>query len=512
MPPEHDLTPKPADFPTVIAAMPANDRQRKIAFGTFITMVGLLAIALPFANMRLVRIDGFVPAAQSVMCAASLLTAALLFAQYRAYPHRALLALASGYAFSGLFAFLQTCAFPGAFGPGVLIGDELSSAGWLFVFWQTVFPLAVIAYTLSKDAGTVGAEAAGQSPGTMIAGTIACVVAATAGLTWLATAGVGYLPSIYQSPGILTPFAMHLAPFLLLLNVATLVLLFVRRHTILDQWLIIALLAWVPTFAVAALFLTVRFTVAWYLARVFALFAGSALLFVLLAETLVFYTRLANAYVMLRRAGERQKVLVAELDHRVKNVLARVVAVAKSTRQHSDSADEFVRALEGRIQSMAAAHALLSQSGWQGVGVDALVRNQLAPYATGANLTIDGTEIVLTPAATQAVAMVLHELVTNSAKYGALSAPDGKISVTWDRRVGEDGAARMVLAWRGRGGPPVTPPAHFGYGIDLIRELIPHELGGKVDLVFAPEGVRCDIEMPLDDTARELSIGRNPWT
>src|SRR5262249_34552627 len=157
---------------------------------------------------------------------------------------------------------------------GALIGDELNSAGWLFVFWQTVFPLSVIAYTLLKDAPPVGADASVRSPGTIIGGTIACVVTATAALTWLATAGVGYLPSIYQSPGILAPIARHLAPYLLLLNLMTLSLLFVRRNTILDQWLMIALLAWLPTFAVAALFVSVRFTVAWYLARVFALFAG----------------------------------------------------------------------------------------------------------------------------------------------------------------------------------------------------------------------------------------------
>ena len=494
----HDLTPKPDDFPTVIAAMPANARQRKIAFGTLIIMVGLIAITLPFANMRLVRIDGFVAAAHSVMCAAGLLTAALLFAQYWAYPHRALLALASGYVFSGLFAFLEACAFPGAFAPNGLIGDGRNSAGWLFVFWHTVFPLAVIAYTLSKDAGTAGAKAGGRSPGTIIAGTIVCVFTATAGLTWLATAGVGYLPSIYQSAGVLAPFARHLAPFLLLLSVTTLVLLFVRRHTILDQWLIFALLAWWPTFAVAALFVTVRFTVAWYLARVFALFAGSALLFVLLAETLVFYTRLANAYAMLQRAGERQKALVAELDHRVKNVLACVVAVAKSARPSSGAADEFVRALEGRIQSMADAHALLSRSGWQGVGLGSLVRNELAPYATGANVTIDGSDIVLAPAATQAVAMVLHELVTNAAKHGALSIPNGRVSVSWKRETNGTAAATLRIEWREAGGAPVARSVRSGYGTDLIRDLIPHELGGTVDLALAPDGASCKIEIPVE--------------
>jgi PAS domain S-box-containing protein len=126
-----------------------------------------------------------------------------------------------------------------------------------------------------------------------------------------------------------------------------------------------------------------------------------------------------------KRAEEHQKVLMAELDHRVKNVLARVIAAAECTRQGGGSNDEFIRSFNGRIQSMAAAHTLLSQAGWHGTDLAALVRNQLAPYTTDANMTIVGTDILVGPTATQALAMVLHELVTNAAKYGALSIPGG---------------------------------------------------------------------------------------
>src|SRR5262245_13704528 len=117
-------------------------------------------------------------------------------------------------------------------------------------------------------------------------------------------------------------------------------------------------------------------------------------------------------------AEAREKMLMAELDHRVKNVLARVDMVALSTRNGSRSIAEYARSLKGRIQSMAAAHALLSQKGWHGVGLEALVRNQLAPYAAAGNIEIHGTDVMLTPAAVQAIGMVLHEVVTNAAKYG----------------------------------------------------------------------------------------------
>jgi two-component sensor histidine kinase len=110
---------------------------------------------------------------------------------------------------------------------------------------------------------------------------------------------------------------------------------------------------------------------------------------------------------------------------------------------------------------------------------------------------ISGPDITLSAVPTQALAMVLQELVTNAVKYGSLSTPYGKVSVNWDRRDGADGVGRVIIAWRETGGPPTQAPSQSSYGTDLIRNLIPHELGGTVDLVFAPKGVRCDIEIPL---------------
>jgi two-component sensor histidine kinase len=197
-----------------------------------------------------------------------------------------------------------------------------------------------------------------------------------------------------------------------------------------------------------------------------------------------------------KRAEEKQGVLIAELDHRVKNILAQVAVVAVSTRQDSHSIDEFLRSLNGRIQSMAAAHTLLSKSGWQSVGLDALVRNQLAPYVTDTNVTISGTDIMLTAAEVQAVAKVLHELVTNAAKHGALSISGGHVSVNWDRKPNGD-RTNLSIVWQELDGPTVKSEVQSSYGTNLIRNLIPHELGGKIDLVLASEGVSCRIEIPI---------------
>jgi two-component sensor histidine kinase len=149
----------------------------------------------------------------------------------------------------------------------------------------------------------------------------------------------------------------------------------------------------------------------------------------------------------------------------------------------------------------------LSQSRWSGVGLTDLIRRQLAPYTTDANTAIGGPEITLTSAQTQAIATVIHELVTNAAKHGALSGLAGRVSVSWDR-TGDDASAVLTITWRELDGPPITAPVQFGYGLSLIRDLIPHELGGTVDLTFLSEGVCCKIEIP---PRAKVSFANTRW-
>jgi two-component sensor histidine kinase len=472
----------------VIASAPASTRQRMIAFGALVILVAFSALTIPFAKVELAQVEPFVSVIQTVMCLADLLTATLLFAAYSVYPERALLALAGGYIFSGLFAFLQTLAFPGAYVELPLIGDVLNSAGWLFVFWHATFLLAVIVYAMLKGVGNA-ASRPGPPTGVAIGVTIACVLAPTAGLTLVATEGAGYLPRLFLNVTNVSSAAYVATVILALLNVAALVLLFVRRHTVLDYWLIVVLVAWLPNFVVSILFTMDRFTVSWYAARIFALCAGSSLLFALLIEMVVMYTRVTKAFA-------HQKLLVAELDHRVKNVLVRVAAIVTETRENSYSMDDFVEALGRRLQSMAAAHSMLSKGRWHGVGITDLIRDQLAPYATEANVTIQGPNVMLSPATTQALAMVVHELATNAVKFGALSRSGGRVTINCDAPPG-DGAATFTVEWREIGGPVVAKPTTAGFGTSLIGELISHELGGTADLAFDPDGVCCRMAFPL---------------
>ena len=199
-----------------------------------------------------------------------------------------------------------------------------------------------------------------------------------------------------------------------------------------------------------------------------------------------------------KRAEEAQKLLNAELDHRVKNVLASVSAVVAHTRQESTSVANFVAALDGRIRSMATTHELLSSGRWQGVSVMELVQRELAPYGTSNNTEINGPEVVLCPEAAQAMAMVLHELATNAAKHGALSTRNGRVAIRWDRRLNGQPQSRLVLEWQEIGGPPVVAIGKPSYGTSTIRDLIPYEFGGTVDLVLAREGIRCRLQLPAD--------------
>jgi PAS domain S-box-containing protein len=209
--------------------------------------------------------------------------------------------------------------------------------------------------------------------------------------------------------------------------------------------------------------------------------------------------RMTGVYIDVterRKAEEHKNLLIAELDHRVKNVLACVAAVAQRSRECSRSADEFIDALNHRINSLSNTHALLSRSHWQGVDLGDLVRSELAFCTRDESALIKGPDVDLAAEATQPVAIVLHELATNAAKYGSLSNGHGRVMVRWRRQTKGGSGGKLVLEWRETGGPPVAAPNAPGFGTSVIRDLIPYELGGEVDYELTPQGARCRLEIP----------------
>lgn len=203
-----------------------------------------------------------------------------------------------------------------------------------------------------------------------------------------------------------------------------------------------------------------------------------------------------------REIEERRKTETAlrfamrELDHRVKNTLATVQSVAEQTLRTSTSMPAFAEAFAGRIQTLARIHSALAARRWDGLTVGELVRLVVEPQRhPGAGVRVDSPDSFVPAELVRALGMALHELATNAARYGALSAAGGEVVVA--ARVGSDGNARLRIEWRERGGPPVGEPTRRGFGTRLIEEALAYETHGHARLGFAAAGVRCDIEVPI---------------
>ena len=193
------------------------------------------------------------------------------------------------------------------------------------------------------------------------------------------------------------------------------------------------------------------------------------------------------------RAHERDKLMMAELDHRVKNTLANIQSLVTQSSRSAESLTGFVEGLDNRIHSMAKAHSLLTQSRWEGVSVEGLLSEELEAYgqAPGAVL-LNGGDAVLTPKSALALSLALHELATNAAKYGAFTTESGRVAVHWDRR--DDGG--LDMSWTETGGPVVEPPVRRGFGSNLIERALALETGGQATIRYERSGVVCTISLP----------------
>ncbi len=197
-----------------------------------------------------------------------------------------------------------------------------------------------------------------------------------------------------------------------------------------------------------------------------------------------------------KRAEDQQRLLVAELNHRVKNTLSVVLAIASQTLRRAPSPEAFNASFVGRLRALAAAHDLLTQSHWQSADLETVISHALQVHAGGDRaLTVHGPALALSPRQTLTLSLVLHELATNAAKYGGLSTSAGRVEIRWELSGGERGP-QLRLSWTERDGPAVTRPDVEGFGTKLIERSIAYELGGTVDLAFDPEGLRCTIVMP----------------
>ena len=204
-----------------------------------------------------------------------------------------------------------------------------------------------------------------------------------------------------------------------------------------------------------------------------------------------------------KEAEARQKLLIDELNHRVKNTLATVQSLAAQTARGTGSTEEFHQAFEGRLIALSHAHDQLTRQRWQSADLRDIVKGATGPHLSRPEeqLTIEGQAITVSPRVALTMAMVLHEMTTNAAKYGALSAPDGRIEIRWRVEPRPPKSPLLHFEWRERNGPPVAEPAKPGFGSRFIQGSVTAELRGSVRMNFDPDGLHCTIDVPLDPAA-----------
>lgn len=194
-------------------------------------------------------------------------------------------------------------------------------------------------------------------------------------------------------------------------------------------------------------------------------------------------------------AEQHTELVMRELTHRAKNLLAVILSIATQTGRSTNSVEEFHEKFSSRLQGLAASHDLLVLRDWQGASIGEIAKSQLAPFVDAGTdrLHLSGPEIVVTPRAAEAIGLALHELATNAVKHGALSGAKGTVAIEWTQLPGSND---LRLSWIERGGPAVKPPARKGFGHIVCERVVADLLRGEVSMDFAPEGARWQLSVP----------------
>lgn len=207
-------------------------------------------------------------------------------------------------------------------------------------------------------------------------------------------------------------------------------------------------------------------------------------------------SKIARDITERRQAEAQRDLLIAELNHRVKNTLATVISIAHLSFAHRRSISEAQQSFDQRIRALAQTHTRLAEANWSGVSLHTVIGDEVAPYRDeNGNIAISGPEILLDPKSAISLGMACHELTTNAAKYGALSVPDGRLAIAWQ----VDQGGNVEITWVESGGPPVKSPRRRGFGRLLLERVLASDLRGQVTLEFTAAGLRCLIAFPLEN-------------
>ena len=319
--------------PLLLASLPPSRLQSRLACGIVVTMIVLFVVTLRYVNVQLPRVDAFIPIHAITTLINDLITAILLFSQYSIERRRTLLALASGYLFTALIVIPWALTFPGLFAPTGLLGPGLQTTAWLYTSWHIGSPLILIVAVLLKDTDSKQSES-GRSPlatvGLSIAVATATVCAVVSGLTWITIAGERLLPTIVLPDGIHLnqSVASSLSGLIMVLAGGALALLWIRRRSVLDLWLMVVCCAWLLETATATLFVGARYQLGWYAGRSFGIAATFVVLLVLLSETLILYASLARSIMRQRNERHARQIamdaMAASIAHEIRQPLASI--------------------------------------------------------------------------------------------------------------------------------------------------------------------------------------------
>jgi signal transduction histidine kinase len=297
--------------PQVLANVSPTAGQRRMAGAILLALLVILLGTWPFAAVKLPKVDAFVPTLAAALFISDCVTAALLFAQFSILRRWALLVIAAGYLFSALIVIAHALTFPGAFTPTGVLGSGLQSAVWLYWFWHSGLALAIIGYALLKDTDRVAEVRSTQRA---ISVSVAGVCALVIGLFWFVTQYEDLLPILFVDAGPLSLFRRTIGGLVVLaLGGLALALLWPRRRSLLDQWLVVALCALLLEVLLASVLSAGRFTLAWYAGRFYQLVTATVVMVVLLAEMAQLYAGVARSNTMLQRErGMLQRAVDAQ--------------------------------------------------------------------------------------------------------------------------------------------------------------------------------------------------------
>ncbi len=313
----------------VLANLPPGPAQRRIAFAVALSLLGIVAVVAPFARVKLPRIDAFMPITNTYIFMADLVTWILLISQFYIVRWPALLAVASGYLFTALMAVPLLLTAPGTFTETGLLGAGLQTNGWLSVFWICGYPFAGICYAMLENRGP-GALASHGSTRTSVAASFAVSIAIVLAVTWIATAGEPYLPKLFLDRTRATADFHYAGALILLLNAIALLLLWLRRRSVLGLWLMVVMCGSMANAFVGRILDPGKFSLAFYAARSLLVATATVVLILLLTETMTLYARLAFSILALRRERESRMMTIqavaASIAHELNQPLGAVVA------------------------------------------------------------------------------------------------------------------------------------------------------------------------------------------